>query len=355
MGSLTDSEPYDQLVMTFLIVCRDQKVVHIAFDRAGTTTSSPQDYMMFEIASNWNRSKDWRKQRKYWAEVIKATKWFHAYRQMVKMGLLQIQTQNPECALEVLCIHGGPITQAEQAEMPNILEGAREDCRKKGIPLVAEQRNVSYAELHDEILLEHSQECLFEVHGKDPKATEVDLGGQLIGSTPLWSLGRALTEMTSLTRLELQRNRIVDVSPLATLTSLTELDLQANQIVDVSPLATLTSLTTLYLDGNQIVDVSPLSTLTSLTTLHLGENQIVDVSPLATLTSLTRLDLRNNQIVDVSPLATLTSLTQLSLYGNQIVDVSPLATLTSLTELWLTYNQIVDQTPLSHLKAQIYW
>ena len=107
---------------------------------------------MFEIATAWNKSKDagdWRKQKKYWAEIIKATKWFHAYKQMVKMGLLQIQTLNPDHALEVLCIHGGPITQAEQSTMPSILQGAREDCEKKGIKLVAEQRNVSYAELHD--------------------------------------------------------------------------------------------------------------------------------------------------------------------------------------------------------------
>ena len=153
--------------MTHLLRLRDGERIHIAFDRAGTTTSSPEDAMMFEIASLWNRSG-----KKHWDTVIKATKWFHAYQQMVKMGLLQIQTQNPECALEVLCLHGGPITQAEQAQMPNILEGARADCEAKGIKLVAEQRNVSYADFHNVVLPEHSQECLVEVEGKDPTASE---------------------------------------------------------------------------------------------------------------------------------------------------------------------------------------
>ena len=97
---VTETTEFDQEVMTFLIVCRNRKVLQIAFDRAGTTTSSPQDYMMFEIATAWNQSKDagdWRKQKKYWAEIIKATKWFHAYKQMVTSSLPLLLCNRASC------------------------------------------------------------------------------------------------------------------------------------------------------------------------------------------------------------------------------------------------------------------
>ena len=233
-----DDTRFQEEVMTHLLRLRDGERIHVAFDRAGTTTSSPEDTMMFEIASLWNRSG-----KKHWDTVIKATKWFHAYQQMVKMGLLQIQTQNPECALEVLCLHGGPITQAEQAQMPNILEGARADCEAKGIKLVAEQRNVSYADFHNVVLPEHSLECLVEVEGGDPTASEM---GLTIHWCSAGAVLPAIGTMTSLTTLDLDENQIQDVSPLASLTSLTSLDLRRNQIVDRSPLQDLSKSCTIY-------------------------------------------------------------------------------------------------------------
>ena len=124
------------------------------------------------------------------------------------------------------------------------------------------------------------------------------------------------------------------------LNSLITLDLMKNQIVDLKPLATLTNLTYLSLEDNKIVDVKSLATLTNLEALGLGGNQIVDVKPLTTLTHLTNLGLYSNKIVDVKPLATLTNLEVLNLFGNQVVDVKPLTTLTHLTDLRLESNRI---------------
>ena len=153
---------------------------------------------------------------------------------------------------------------------------------------------------------------------------------------------------------------ILDLSPLSNLTSLTELELVFNSIVDISPLSGLTNLTELGLVFNSIVDISPLSGLTNLTELGLSSNLIVDISPLSGLTNLTELYLQNNSIVDISPLSELTSLTTLYLENilsippipglvlstNSIVDISPLSGLTNLTELRLQNNSIPDLSPL---------
>ena len=171
----------------------------------------------------------------------------------------------------------------------------------------------------------------------------------------LTELGRpgpaAWSEASELTRLNLARRQIVDVSPLAALTSLEGLDLGYNEIVDVSPLASLTDLKQLDLRKNEIVDVSPLASLTDLKQLDLRKNEIVDMSPLAALTGLERLNLSGNPLVDVSPLAALAGLDWLSLgelYG-RIVDVSPLAALTNLDTLHLHDNLLVDVRPLAAL------
>ena len=166
-----------------------------------------------------------------------------------------------------------------------------------------------------------------------------------------------LEHFAALQRLELDNNRIADLTPLADLTNLKTLVLRNNQIADVSPLAQSTTLQVLMLTSNQrIADVSPLASLTNLRWLCLTENLVADVSPLASLASLERLWLTSNQITDVSPLASLTNLGTLVLGQNQVADISPLASLINLTELYMDYNQIDDLTPLAGLtNLEILW
>ncbi|MEG4626277.1 leucine-rich repeat protein [Microcoleus sp. w1-18aA5] len=148
--------------------------------------------------------------------------------------------------------------------------------------------------------------------------------------------------LSSMTELDLNRNRITDISFLGSLTNLTTLDLSYNQISDISSLGSLTNLTTLSLRGNQITDISSLGSLTNLTTLDFGDNKITDFSFLGSLTNLTTLNLYNNQITDISFLGSLTNLTTLDLWRNQITDISFLGSLTNLTTLSLENNKITD-------------
>ena len=59
------------------------------------------------------------------------------------------------------------------------------------------------------------------------------------------------------------------------------------------------ALTSLNLERNKIVDISPLAELTNLKILNLGHNEIVDISLLAGLKNLKILDLEGNKIVDI--------------------------------------------------------
>ena len=174
--------------------------------------------------------------------------------------------------------------------------------------------------------------------------TELGAGGKDIHSL----IG--LEYLTSLQRLSLVHNLIVDLTPLNQLKNLRSLGLHSNQIVDLTPLAQLTNLNSLGLHSNQIVDLTPLNQLTNLNSLNLGGNQIVDLTPLNQLKNLNSLDLDVNLIVDLTPLNQLTNLRELGLYSNQIVDLTPLAQLTNLNSLDLYSNQIVDLTPLNQLK-----
>ena len=141
-------------------------------------------------------------------------------------------------------------------------------------------------------------------------------------------------------------NDISNLSPLSDLTSLTKLNLAGNSISDISPLSNLTHLTELDIQSNSILDVSPLSNLTGLTSLDLELNSILDVSPLSNLTGLTSLDISRNNMSDLSHLSGLIHLKHLSLWGNSISDVSPLSNLTGLTSLELHINNILDISPL---------
>eukprot|EP01047_Picozoa_sp_COSAG01_P059771 COSAG01_NODE_7226_length_3297_cov_3.568793_3_plen_421_part_00 len=243
------SAPYDQEVMTKLIELRDDQVLHVAFDRAGTSTSSRSDKGRFELAAELQKQGF-----KGWQYVIKDTKWFHAYEQMVKMALQQIQSEYPECTLEVVCLNGGPITQVEQREMPRILEGAVRDCRAKGVTLVYSMRCVDYREI-DAMVLENSREKLYDLHGVARNTTYVNLStdkGGLRCALPL--LVPALSQHAALQTLILRGNALTALpESIGQLSALRRLDLSGNQLTTLpESIGQLSALRELRLSRNQL-------------------------------------------------------------------------------------------------------
>ncbi len=175
------------------------------------------------------------------------------------------------------------------------------------------------------------------------RAIREELG--LLAETPLTHL-----VMNQLTRLDAPEKQIDDLTGLEHAPNLKWIDVHRNNISALKPLAKLTQLERLGAWRNPISDLSPLANLTSLKGLDLGGCEISDITPLANLTQLQWLTLPWNHLIeDITPLTNLTQLTLLDLSGNRVVDISPLANLTALTTLRIEDNRISDYTPLDGL------
>ncbi len=227
--------------------------------------------------------------------------------------------------------------------------------------------------------------------------TELAAAGLLISSLD------GLETFVTLQTLALNRNQIIDITPLAGLINLQTLTLNQNQIIDISPLAGLTNLQTLDLSLNQISDIAPLvsnmgldagdsisldgnlldagdcgniNTLVArgvavdiaatLCPSCLAEVEIADVNVAAALRQelglspeepitcdlaegLTELRAEGQQISSLDGLAAFVNLQNLGLEDNQISDISSLAELINLQILTLDNNQISDISPLAGL------
>jgi Leucine-rich repeat (LRR) protein len=152
----------------------------------------------------------------------------------------------------------------------------------------------------------------------------------------------------NVTHLNLHRNNLTDLTPLAGLTDLVWLDLERNGngtgkhktrthgLVDISPLAGLVNLQRLDLDYNgDLTDISPLAGMVNMVELDLNHTDVSDISVLANMTVLEQLDLKHTPVSDLTPLTELTSLWELELQHTNVNDLSALAGMTSLLDLYL--------------------
>lgn len=141
-------------------------------------------------------------------------------------------------------------------------------------------------------------------------------------------------------------NRIVDLSRkfmddeqlqelvphLAKISDLKELNLRRNRLTDVQPLAQLRSLELLYLDHNEhLRDLVPLSSLTELKYLSFRSCQVEDLSPLAHLNALLKLDIAHNyRTLSLAALSALPMLSYLDVGSYYEMDMSSLGGLIHL-------------------------
>ena len=99
--------------------------------------------------------------------------------------------------------------------------------------------------------------------------------------------------------------QVSDISNLSNLRSITNLDLSGTQVKDISHLRNLTSLCYLDLSGTQVKDISHLRNLTSLNYLNISETQVSNIRFLANLQKLKYLYMYNtlisfDQVKDIS-------------------------------------------------------
>ncbi len=105
----------------------------------------------------------------------------------------------------------------------------------------------------------------------------------------------------------------------------------------------------LDLSGYGITDISALAYAINTPSIDLSSNAITSVDALAGLTQLTELNISYNDIEDIAPLSALTALTSLYASANRIEDISAVASLDSLVNADLSHNNIKDISALSSL------
>ena len=83
------------------------------------------------------------------------------------------------------------------------------------------------------------------------------------------------------------------------------LDVRGRGITDLTGIEYAINLTGLNLGRNQIRDIAPLAKMKNLRVLRVNGNQITDIKPLTELTNLRELSVTNNPVEDMSPMRVL--------------------------------------------------
>ncbi|CAL5994864.1 leucine-rich_repeat domain-containing protein [Hexamita inflata] len=177
--------------------------------------------------------------------------------------------------------------------------------------------------------------------------------------------------LTNLTELQLQNNKISDISSISKLKNLKKLELNNNFIEDISALQSLPDL--IYLDlcrnkltsytlalpslevlsiySNPLQDISGLQHAPKLQRLDLSKTETTDILTISQLFQLIVLDLSSNSIMEISHLSNSVNLLFLDLsFNKQLLNIGPLKFCTQLIQLRIHETRVADIWPLQFLK-----
>ena len=173
----------------------------------------------------------------------------------------------------------------------------------------------------------------------------------IVSSVPAANHIESISKLTQLRSLHIDFSSLNrdDFIPLCKLTNLQELKLRDSRgglndsrLWYLPPLDGLGNLTKLDIARTAVADLSPLKVLKRLRSLNISGTYVEDISPLESLSELEVLDMRA-PVSDLSPLTKLRKLRVLSLYlGNK--DLSVILQLSSLEEIRLSdYRERTQQ------------
>ena len=154
--------------------------------------------------------------------------------------------------------------------------------------------------------------------------------------------------LSGLTRLNLEDNRVKDVTPLRHLHDLKDLSLRNNYITDLSDI---------NFDSIKSLPLKRLSLRHNVVRPPVEEQiRLSDINILKHFHELEELELRDNHIENITPLGELTGLKILDICQNPLEDgdISALKEMTGLLELNLRETNLKDITPISGLTELIY-
>lgn len=146
--------------------------------------------------------------------------------------------------------------------------------------------------------------------------------------------------------IDLGKNEIADVSPLAGLKKLQSITLSNNQIKDIKPLEELTAVQLLDLSGNQVESLEAITKMSNLRSLWMADNKIKSLQPVTQLPKIWSLHVAGNGLTDISPVGSLKWLTNLDIDRNEVTSLESLKPLTELDILLVRDNKISDLQPL---------
>ncbi len=170
----------------------------------------------------------------------------------------------------------------------------------------------------------------------------------LVGNTDIKDI-TPLSNLTSLTFLNLELTGTVDVSCLSKLTNLTHLSISESKVKDVSVVKDLSKLEVFYMNNLENLDETTIKVPMGLIEFYCNNNGLTNIEFLRENIALNRVELSGNKITDISPLST-KPLSMVNVSGNQITDISPIAV--TNFELKATDNQISDISCLKNTKAE---
>ncbi len=159
----------------------------------------------------------------------------------------------------------------------------------------------------------------------------------------------ALSNIYSLTELNLSANAIVDLSSLSKLNNLEKLDVSHNALPSVNGIATCTKLNWLNADYNQLTSINGLESLPLLSYLSLDYNQLNSAYILGQCTELTNLSISNNQFTDISALGNLVKLDILDFSYNSVAQLPAWRDGCALRTIDGSYNQLQSIDSLNTL------
>ncbi len=154
-----------------------------------------------------------------------------------------------------------------------------------------------------------------------------------------------LQHCKALMKIDLEKNEIVDLSPIKELKLLQSIDLSSNKIETLEPISQLIQSQYLQLSKNAIVDLGPLRDMSNLRSIYIADNKIKSLEPVSGLKKVWTLDVSGNPIEDATPIANLKGLQSLSLKGCGIKSIEFVRSLTP-NFMRLEGNPIADFGPL---------